>query len=108
MEALAPHAAIRGLLQQLQHLGCDFSRDAGAALAPYAEKCVHEAGESGAFLDQVLRSFGWNGQRFTAPIDVVAFSSRLKALMFDGLQHKGQGSYATVYKASPDGGVSSC
>ena len=96
----AAQRVIRALLQKLEELSCDFSCDTAATLAPLVADCISEAPRDGAWLLSVFESFGWDGYRFTRSVDVRAFENRLKALMFDGLQQKGQGSYATVYKVS--------
>ena len=99
MQARIPaQEAICALLRKLEELNCDFSLDAATALAPLTVDCINEAVGDRGWLLGVFESFGWDGQRYLRPIDVLAFGSRLKALMFDGLQQKGQGSYATVYK----------
>lgn len=102
-QSASQQEAIRALLNNLEELSCDFSRDAGVTLAPLVAACISEpAARDAGWLIDVFESFGWDGNTFTRPVDVRAFASRVKALMFDGLQQKGQGSYATVYKVCND------
>ena len=97
-EQPAAQEAIRALLHKLEELSCDFSRDTSTTLAPYVLSCLRSAPGDGGWLLRVFETFGWDGRCFARPVEVLALGSRLKALMFDGLQQKGQGSYATVYK----------
>ena len=89
--------ALVNLLRTVEGLLTDFSSDINQVLAPIVEHALQES-EGDVALPAVLHSFGWENGRFTQPVDIRALSSRLKALMFHGLQEKGKGSYAVVYK----------
>ena len=54
--------------------------------------------EGGLLLTEVLQSFGWNGVQFVRKVDVQQLISRLKALVYDGLEPMGRGTFASVYK----------
>lgn len=97
LEVQARHS-IRTLLKRLEELSSDFSQDLDTALVPFVESCLKDGAAEGPWLLGVCESFGWDGQRFTRPLDLRVFASRLKALMYDSLQQKGQGSFAVVYK----------
>ena len=86
------------LLTVLDDSLADFSLDINRDIAPLLDAALRESPDD-ALLREEARAFSWNGSRFLQQIDIGAFSSRLKALTFDGLQEKGKGSYATVYRA---------
>lgn len=88
--------ALRRLLSAAEGLKADFAADFDAALGPIVAEVLPD---SGILLTEVVESFGWDGQRFTLPVSCQAFICRLKALMYDGLELKGRGAFATVYKA---------
>jgi len=89
--------ALLKLLSVVDSLLTDFSSNANEVLAPVVEQALEESGGEVA-LPAVLHAFGWENDRFVRSVDIRALSSRLKALMFHGLQEKGKGSYAVVYK----------
>ena len=86
------------LLKALEDSLADFALDLNREIAPLLDAALRESPDD-YWLREEARAFTWNGSRFLQQIDVGAFCSRLKALTFDGLQEKGKGSYATVYKA---------
>ena len=86
------------LLSVLEESLADFSLDINRVIVPLLEAALRESPDD-YWLREEARAFGWNGRQFVQQIDLGAFCSRLKALTFDGLQEKGKGSYATVYKA---------
>lgn len=88
-------SALHRLWTVAESLKADFTADTGAALSPVV---VEALSEGDILLTEMVVSFGWDGQRFARPVNCQAFISRLKALMYDGLELKGEGSYATVYK----------
>ena len=87
--------ALARLLEVSESLVADFTADVDGVLGPVLREVL---AESGVLLTAVVESFGWDGEQFTRQVDVRALCSRLKALLFDGLEQKGRGSYATVYK----------
>lgn len=87
--------ALQRLLAATERLTGDFSADANSLLRPLVSEVL---AESGLFLTEVIESFGWNGEMFTMPINVEALLSRLKALVYDGLEPMGRGTFASVYK----------
>lgn len=89
--------ALVNLLSAVDRLLTDFSSDINKVLAPIVEEALQES-EGDVALPAVLHAFGWENGRFARSVDIRALSSRLKALMFHGLQEKGKGSYAVVYK----------
>ena len=100
MNAKAPEgecSALHRLLDAAERLSANFMADPDAVLGPIVAEVLPE---SGILLTEVVESFGWDGQRFTRPVSCQALICRLKALMYDGLELKGRGAYATVYKAS--------
>ncbi|KAK9828503.1 hypothetical protein WJX72_000424 [[Myrmecia] bisecta] len=97
-KAVGSTEALSLLLRTVEALITDFSTDVNVVLAPLATAALRETTDD-IWLSEVLESFGWQGTCFTRPVDVRCLCSRLKALMFDGLQEKGKGSYAVVYKA---------
>lgn len=87
--------ALERLLHATAQLVGNFSADVNAELAPVVSEVLTE---SGILLTEVFESFGWDGARFTRQINIQALICRLKALVYDGLELKGRGSYASVYK----------
>lgn len=92
-----PCKALLKLLRKVDSLLTDFSSDVNEVLAPAVAEALLET-ERDVPLPAVLEQCGWKDGRFTESPDMRALSSRLKALMFHGLQEKGKGSYAVVYK----------
>ncbi|BDA48672.1 Cyclin-dependent kinase A-1 [Coccomyxa sp. Obi] len=90
--------ALVNLLSAVDGLLTDFSSNINEVLAPVVDQALRES-EGEVALPAVLQAFGWENGHFVRPVDIRALSSRLKALMFHGLQEKGKGSYAVVYKA---------
>jgi len=87
--------ALERLLRCTSELVGNFSADVNAELAPVVAEVLIE---SGILLREVFSSFGWDGQHFTRQVNIQALICRLKALVYDGLELKGRGSYASVYK----------
>ena len=55
-------------------------------------------------VENALREFGWQqGSGFTNAVDLRALSSRLRAMLYSGLEQKGQGSFSTVYRVCTGG-----
>lgn len=94
--------ALVNLLSAVDSLLTDFSCNINEILAPVVEQALRES-EGEVALPAVLHAFGWENDHFVRPVDIRALSSRLKALMFHGLQEKGKGSYAVVYKVRVGG-----
>lgn len=94
--------ALVNLLGAVDGLLTDFSVNINEVLAPVVDKALRES-EGEVALPAVLDAFGWENGHFVRPVDIRALSSRLKALMFHGLQEKGKGSYAVVYKVRTGG-----
>jgi hypothetical protein len=92
-----PCRALLKLLRKVDSLLADFSSDVNEVLAPVVVEALQET-ERDVPLPGVLEQCGWENGRFTQSPDMRSLSSRLKALMFHGLQEKGKGSYAVVYK----------
>ena len=91
------HRALGQLLQRVESLVADFSADINKALAPLVSAALQE-NSGDIWFSGVIESFGWEEDHFSRVVDVRALCSKLKALIFDGLQEKGRGAYATVYK----------
>ncbi len=87
--------ALQRLLDASSKLVGSFSADVDAELRPIVAEVL---AESGLLLTEVIESFGWNGVHFTRPVDVQKLISRLKALVYDGLEPMGRGTFASVYK----------
>ena len=87
--------SLQRLLRASSELIGDFSADVNVELAPVVSEVLPQ---SGLLLTEVLNSFGWDGQRFTRQVNIQALICRLKALVYDALELKGRGSYASVYK----------
>lgn len=103
-------SALQRLLEASSKLVGSFSVDVDAELRPVVSEVL---AESGLLLTEVIESFGWNGVQFTRPVDVQKLISRLKALVYDGLEPMGRGTFASVYKVctlalSHDIHVASC
>ena len=67
------------------------------ALRPLVSRCLRECPDARWLLD-VVQHFGWHGAGFSRPVDARAISCRLRTFLFDGLQRKGRGAFAVVYK----------
>lgn len=87
--------ALQRLLQASNRLVGDFSADVDLELRPVVAEVL---AEGGLLLTEVIESFGWNGVQFTRPVDVQKLISRLKALVYDGLEPMGRGTFASVYR----------
>lgn len=88
-------SALERLLETSSKLVGSFTADVDSELRPVVAEVL---AESGLLLTEVIESFGWNGEQFTRPVDVQKFISRLKALVYDGLEEMGRGTFANVYK----------
>jgi hypothetical protein len=75
--------ALSQLLSAVDSLITDFAADIDSVLRPAIEDTLEESGQN-QWLGEVLRSFGWQDGSFTAPVDVRALSSRLRALVYEG------------------------
>ena len=89
--------ALQRLLEAAQKLVGNFTADVDLELRPVVAEVL---AESGLLLTEVIESFGWNGANFTRPVDVQKLISRLKALVYDGLEPMGRGTFASVYKVT--------
>ena len=84
------------LLAATEALTTNFSASVNESLANLVDDALAASDEP--WLAELLASFGWEGGRFNRPVDVRELGSRLKALTLEGLQEKGRGAYAVVYK----------
>ena len=87
------------LIQAIDQLIGNFLSDPAAALKPVICQLQAEAGFS-PVLRGALQEFGWQGSSFTRGIDLRALSSRLRAMLYSGLEQKGQGSFSIVFKVA--------
>ncbi|CAK0738795.1 hypothetical protein CVIRNUC_001094 [Coccomyxa viridis] len=83
------------VIEAVDRLIGNFLSDPAAALKPVIIGCQ----PLGRQLDGALREFGWDGASFARAPDLRALSSRLRAMLYSGLEQKGQGSFSLVYKA---------
>ena len=90
---------IMRLIQAIDQLIGNFLSDPAAALKPVISQLQAEAGFS-PVLRGALQEFGWQGSCFTSGIDLRALSSRLRAMLYSGLEQKGQGSFSVVFKVA--------
>ena len=88
---------IMRLIQAIDQLIGNFLSDPAAALKPIILQLQAEAGFS-PVLRGALQEFGWQGSCFGRGIDLRALSSRLRAMLYSGLEQKGQGSFSVVFK----------
>ena len=86
--------SIMTVIEAVDRLIGNFLSDPAAALKPVIIGCQ----PLGRQLDGALRDFGWDGASFARPPDLRALSSRLRAMLYSGLEQKGQGSFSLVYK----------
>ena len=82
------------VIEAVDRLIGNFLSDPAAALKPVIIGCQ----PLGRQLDGALREFGWDGASFARAPDLRALSSRLRAMLYSGLEQKGQGSFSLVYK----------
>ena len=85
------------LIQATEQLIGNFLSDPGAALKPVILQLQAEASFT-PVLQSALQEFGWQGTSFSSAIDLRALSSRLRAMLYSGLEQKGQGSFSIVFK----------
>ena len=90
---------IMKLIQAIDQLIGNFLSDPAAALKPVISQLQAEAGFS-PVLRGALQEFGWQGSCFGGGIDLRALSSRLRAMLYSGLEQKGQGSFSVVFKVA--------
>ena len=90
---------IMKLIQAIDQLIGNFLSDPAAALRPVISQLQAEAGFS-PVLRGALQEFGWQGSCFSRGIDLRALSSRLRAMLYSGLEQKGQGSFSVVFKVA--------
>ena len=90
---------IMKLIQAIDQLIGNFLSDPAAALKPVISQLQAEAGFS-PVLRGALQEFGWQGSCFSRGIDLRALSSRLRAMLYSGLEQKGQGSFSVVFKVA--------
>ena len=93
--------ALPALLSLLDSMMCSLAEDAGAVLQPHVALCLAEA-RNARWLLEVFQHFGWDGARFMRPVNARSLSCRLRTFLFDGLQRKGRGAFAVVYKVRAD------
>ena len=86
--------SILTVIEAVDRLIGNFLSDPAAALTPVIIGCQ----PLGRQLDGALRDFGWDGASFARAPDLRALSSRLRAMLYSGLEQKGQGSFSLVYK----------
>lgn len=98
---LQPGLALPALLSLLERLMSSLAEDAASVLQPHVAQCLSEASNAPWLLD-VFQHFGWDGSSFTRPVSARSLSCRLRTFLFDGLQKKGRGAFAVVYKVSSD------
>lgn len=89
-------SALASLLAATEALTTNFSVSINESLGQLVTDAL--AASTEPWLGELLASFGWEGACFTRAVDVRELSSRLKALTLEGLQEKGRGAYAVVYK----------
>ena len=89
-------SALASLLSATEGLTTNFSVSINESLGQLVTDALTVSTEP--WLGELLASFGWEGGCFTRAVDVRELSSRLKALTLEGLQEKGRGAYAVVYK----------
>lgn len=86
--------SIMTVIEAVDRLIGNFLSDPAAALTPVIIGCQ----PLGRQLDGAVRDFGWDGASFARAPDLRALSSRLRAMLYSGLEQKGQGSFSLVYK----------
>ena len=86
--------SIMTVIEAVDRLIGNFLSDPATALKPVIIGCQ----PLGRQLDVALREFGWDGASFARAPDLRALSSRLRAMLYSGLEQKGQGSFSLVYK----------
>ena len=89
--------ALPALLAVLDALMSSLAEDAANVLQPHVVQCLSETRDARWLVD-VFQHFGWDGACFTRPVDARSLSCRLRTFLFDGLQKKGRGAFAVVYK----------
>ena len=89
--------ALPALLAVLDTLMSSLAEDAASVLQPHVVQCLSETRDT-RWLVNVFQHFGWDGACFTRPVDARSLSCRLRTFLFDGLQKKGRGAFAVVYK----------
>ncbi len=101
MMAVDPAARkIMGLVHATDELFGNFLEDSSAAL----QNAISRLEPLPPAVEKALREFGWQqGSGFNSAVDLRALSSRLRAMLYSGLEQKGQGSFSTVYRVCAGG-----